>query len=475
MTEASPQRANMGFIGAIVAVATIGGFLFGYDSGAVNGTQDGLTQAFHLVPGSWSPSNGLGFTVASLLIGCFIGAFFAGRLADLIGRRNTMMFAAALFLVGALVQGAASVQIVFVIARICGGMAVGAASVLSPAYISEVAPAEIRGRLTTVQQIMIITGLTAAFVVNYFLAQGAGVSTAHFWGGIAAWRWMFLMQSIPAAIFLIALFMIPESPRYLVSKRRTSEAEKVLTSLFGPDVARSKLEEIRLTYSEDHRPRLSDIKGNGLFGIRPVVWAGIMLAAFQQFVGINVIFYYGATLWQLAGFTESQSLAINIVSGAVSIAACLVTIAVIDKVGRKPLLLIGSAGMAVTLFAMVYAFSHGSLDPKGNLVLSKDLGTIAVVAANLYVIFFNFSWGPVMWVMLGEMFPNQIRGSALAVCGFVQWFSNFLISFSFPVMAAKLGLTTSYTFYGACAVISFFLVQRLVRETRGKELEQMEG
>lgn len=475
MTQASPQRANMGFIGAIVAVATIGGFLFGYDSGAVNGTQDGLTQAFHLVPGSWSPSNGLGFTVASLLIGCFIGAFFAGRLADLMGRRNTMMLAAALFLVGALVQGAAPSQIIFVIARICGGMAVGAASVLSPAYISEVAPAQIRGRLTTVQQIMIITGLTAAFVVNYFLAAGAGVSTARFWAGIDAWRWMFLMQALPAAIFLVALFMIPESPRYLVSKRRTEKAQSVLASLFGADAARAKLDEIRATFSEDHRPRLSDIKGRGLFGIRPVVWAGIMLAAFQQFVGINVIFYYGATLWQLAGFTESQSLAINIVSGAVSIAACFGTIAVIDKVGRKPLLMIGSAGMAVTLFAMVYAFSHGSLDPEGNLVLSRGLGTIAVVAANLYVIFFNFSWGPVMWVMLGEMFPNQIRGSALAVCGFVQWFSNFLISFSFPVMAAKLGLTVSYTFYGICAVISYFLVQRLVHETRGKELEQMEG
>ena len=474
MVEASPQRANMGFIGAIVAVATIGGFLFGYDSGAVNGTQDGLTQAFHLVPGSWSPSNGLGFTVASLLIGCFIGAFFAGRLADLIGRRNTMMLAAALFLVGALVQGAAPSQIIFVIARICGGMAVGAASVLSPAYISEVAPAEIRGRLTTVQQIMIITGLTAAFVVNYFLAQGAGVSTASFWGGIEAWRWMFLMQALPAAIFLIALFMIPESPRYLVSKGRNDEAESVLTSLFGGNVAGAKLKEIRATFSEDHRPRLSDIMSpNG--GVRKIVWVGIMLAAFQQFVGINVIFYYGATLWQLAGFSESQSLAINIVSGAVSIAACFGTIAVIDKIGRKPLLLIGSAGMAVTLFTMVYAFSHGSLDPKGNLVLSKDLGMIAVVAANLYVIFFNFSWGPVMWVMLGEMFPNQIRGSALAVSGFVQWFANFLISFSFPVMAAKLGLTISYTFYGVCAVISFFLVKSLVHETRGKELEHMEG
>jgi len=474
MVEASPQRANMGFIGAIVAVATIGGFLFGYDSGAVNGTQDGLTEAFGLVPGSWSITNGLGFTVASLLIGCFIGAFFAGRLADLIGRRNTMMLAAALFLAGALVQGFAGSQIIFVIARICGGMAVGAASVLSPAYISEVAPAEIRGRLTTVQQIMIITGLTAAFVVNYFLAKSAGVSTERFWLGLQAWRWMFLMQALPAAIFLVALLMIPESPRYLVSKGREEQATSVLAKLFGSDVARAKLEEIRATFAQDHRPRLSDIMAPG-GGIRKVVWAGIMLAVFQQLVGINVIFYYGATLWKLAGFTEQQSLLINIVSGAVSIAACFVTIAVIDKIGRKPLLLIGSAGMAVTLFVMVYAFSHGSLDPQGNLVLSQNLGTVAVVAANLYVIFFNVSWGPVMWVMLGEMFPNQIRGSALAVSGFFQWFANFVISFSFPIMAAGLGLAVSYTFYGVCAVISFFLVQKLVHETRGVELEQMSG
>jgi MFS transporter, SP family, sugar:H+ symporter len=479
MVEASPQRANMGFIGAIVAVATIGGFLFGYDSGAVNGTQDGLSQAFGLVKGSWSPTNGLGFTVASLLIGCFIGAFFAGRLADIVGRRNTLILAAALFLVGALVQGFAGAQLVFVIARICGGMAVGAASVLSPAYISEVAPAEIRGRLTTVQQIMIITGLTAAFLVNYALAKTAGVSTATFWLGLEAWRWMFLMQALPAAIFLVALFMIPESPRFLVSKGRDEQATSVLARLFGSDIARAKMEEIRGTFSAEHRPRLSDVLtpagGPGFLGVRKIVWVGIMLAVFQQLVGINVIFYYGATLWQLAGFTEDQSLLINIVSGAVSIAACFVTIAVIDKIGRKPLLLIGSAGMAVTLFTMVYAFSHGSLDPHGNLVLSKDLGMVAVVAANLYVIFFNVSWGPVMWVMLGEMFPNQIRGSALAVSGFFQWFANFLISFSFPVMAAKLGLTISYTFYGVCAVISFFLVQKLVHETRGKELEHMEG
>src|SRR5919202_812714 len=221
MTEPSPARANLGFIGAIVAVATIGGFLFGYDSGAVNGTQEGLRTTFNLGEG------GLGFTVGSLLIGCFIGAFLAGRLADLFGRRNVMMVAALLFLLGAIVQGMSHDHSIFLVARLCGGMAVGAASVLSPAYISEVAPANIRGRMTTVQQIMIITGLTGAFVVNYFLQQAAGKSTNVFWGGYEAWRWMYLMQAIPAAIFLLALFMIPESPRYLVVKRRDDEAQRV--------------------------------------------------------------------------------------------------------------------------------------------------------------------------------------------------------------------------------------------------------
>ncbi|WP_448657532.1 sugar porter family MFS transporter [Sphingomonas sp. CJ99] len=470
MVQTTAERTNLALVIAIVAVATIGGLLFGYDSGAVNGTQDGLKGAFNLTEG------GLGFTVGSLLIGCFIGAFFAGRLADTMGRRNVMILTAIVFLIGALIQGFSEMQPLFVVARIMGGMAVGAASVLSPAYISEVAPADIRGRMTTIQQIMIITGLTAAFVVNYFLAAAAGSSTAPFWLGLEAWRWMYLMQAIPAGVFLVALLFIPESPRYLVSKGKLAEAQTVLTSLFGPETAKAKLADIQGSFSADHRPRLSDIlTPGGFLGIRPIVWAGLLLAVFQQLVGINVIFYYGATLWQLAGFTEDQSLQINIVSGVVSIAACIITIFLVDKIGRKPLLLIGSAGMAVTLFALVYTFANGTLDAEGQLSLSPSLGTLALVAANLYVIFFNMSWGPIMWVMLGEMFPNQIRGSALAVCGFFQWFTNFLISLSFPIMAAGIGLAASYSFYAVCAVISFFLVQRFIKETAGKELEAMEG
>jgi SP family sugar:H+ symporter-like MFS transporter len=467
--ETTRTSVNMALISAIVAVATIGGLLFGYDSGAVNGTQEGLTQAFDLTPGS------LGFTVGSLLIGCAVGAFFAGRLADVIGRRSVMIIAALLFVVGALVQGLTGVHELFVLARFAGGMAVGAASVLSPLYISEVAPANIRGRLTTVQQVMIITGLTAAFVVNYFLAQSAGSSLGDV-GGMPAWRWMYLAQAVPAVVFLVALFFIPESPRYLVSRGRQAEASKVLTSLFGPAEAERKIGEIEASFSKDHRPSFRDVAAPGTV-FRPIVWAGIMLATFQQFVGINIIFYYGETLWKLAGVSEEVALERNIVSGLVSIAAVLVALAVIDKVGRKPLLLIGSVGMAATLGAMTWAFSGAATDAAGNLLLDPSTGMVALIAANLYVIFFNFSWGPVMWVMLGEMFPNQMRGSALAIAGLAQWGANYAVVQSFPMMSDPdgLGLAGTYLVYTVSAVISIFLVHKFIQETKGKELEEMQG
>lgn len=467
MSSNTNQGTNMGLVTAIVAVATIGGLLFGYDSGAVNGTQGGLVKEFGLSDAA------LGFTVGSLLIGCAVGAFLAGRLADAMGRRKVMLIAAALFLVGALVQGFTDSHTIFVIARFAGGMAVGAASVLSPLYISEVAPANVRGRLTTVQQVMIITGLTAAFVVNHFLAKGAGNSLAEI-GGREAWRWMYLAQAVPAAVFLVALMFIPESPRYLVRRGQDAEASRVLTRLFGADEAARKIGEIKASFVADHRPRLADVLG-GTGGLRPIVWAGIMLATFQQFVGINIIFYYGETLWKLAGVSEEVALERNIISGVVSIAAVFAALMVIDKIGRKPLLMIGSIGMGLTLGAMTWAFSGAGSDAAGNLQLDETTGYIALVAANLYVIFFNFSWGPVMWVMLGEMFPNQMRGSALAVAGLAQWGANYLVVQSFPAMASGLGLATTYALYTLAAFVSFFLVKSLITETKGKELEEMEG
>ena len=468
MSDHRDAAVNLPLVAAIVGVATIGGFMFGYDSGVINGTQEGLRTSFGLSE-AW-----LGITVSALLPGCALGAFIAGRSADRWGRRRVMVASAVLFILSALAAGAAGSALMMIVARFAAGIGVGAASVLSPAYISEVTPAGMRGRLSSLQQVMIIAGLTGAFLANYFLALKAGKSTDILWLGYAAWRWMFWMQIIPAGVFFVTLLLIPESPRYLVARGSDEEARVVLTRLFGAATALGKASEIRGSLAQDRAPRLSDLVDRKTRRLRPIVWVGVGLAVFQQLVGINVVFYYGAVLWQAVGFSEADSLKINILSGTLSIAACLAAIALIDRIGRKPLLLIGSIGMSATLGALTIAFGSGVFRD-GSLQLAPGVGMIALVSANLYVVFFNLSWGPVMWVMLGEMFPNQIRGSGLAVSGAAQWTANFLISMSFPVLARFIGLPITYGFYAACAFVSIFFVLKMVHETRGRELEEMIG
>jgi SP family sugar:H+ symporter-like MFS transporter len=292
----------------------------------------------------------------------------------------------------------------------------------------------------------------------------------------SAWRWMFWAGVIPAAIFLLALLVIPESPRFLVASGKKDKALGVLTKLYGAKTAERTVSDIYDSLAHDHKPRFADLIDKTKNRIRPIVWVGIGLAVLQQFVGINVVFYYGAVLWQAAGFSESDALAINIGSGVASIGACFITFFLVDKVGRKPLLLVGSFGMTITLALVVYAFMGAPLDDKGNLVLSDSMGLTALIAANLYVIFFNMSWGPIVWIMLGEMFPNQIRGTGLAVAGFAQWAANYLITWSFPILlASSLGLTGAYSIYALCSLFSVFFVIWWVRETKGLELEQMKG
>ena len=443
-TTMARADANLGFVFAITLVATLGGFLFGYDSGVINGTVRGLQTAFQ------SDSIGTGFSVASMLLGCAVGAFVAGRLADIFGRRALLIVSAVFFLVSAIGSGIAGSSAEFILYRILGGFAVGAASVMAPAYISEIAPAHLRGRLSSIQQVAIITGLTAAFMSNYFIAGAAGESTNEFWLGYAAWRWMFWAEVIPAGIFFGALFLIPESPRYLVSARKTQQASAVLDRLYSESQRDATLREIEASLKTERAPQLKDLVGaDGR--IHGIVWVGIGLAVFQQLVGINVIFYYGAVLWEFVGFTEEDGLLTNVIMGSVSILACLVAIALIDRIGRKPLLLIGSIGMAVTLAVMALVFSQATVTDTG-LTLSPTLGTTALLSAVAYVAFFNFSWGPVMWVLLGEMFPNQIRGSGLAVSGFAQWIANFAITMTFPILLATTGLTSAYGFYALSAV-----------------------
>ncbi len=465
-TSAQPDTHGIGLAILITTVATLGGFLFGYDSGVINGTVKGLQVAFQ------SNSVGTGFSVASMLLGCAVGAAAAGRLADMFGRKPLLLMSAVFFVISAWGSGIAGTTNEFIIYRILGGLAVGAASVMAPAYISEIAPPHLRGRLTSIQQVAIIVGLTAAFVSNYFIVKVAGDSTAEFMMGFEAWRWMFWVELIPAAIFFFALFLIPESPRYLVSAGKKDEAHGVLTRLAGEQKAGVVVQEIENTLAADHKPSLKDIFDPEGKGIRPVIWVGIGLAMFQQFVGINVIFYYGSVLWEFVGFTEEDGLLTNVIMGSVSIGAVLVSMALIDKMGRKPLLLIGSIGMAVSLAVMAGVFSMASVTETG-LALPDGLGPVALIAAVIYVAFFNFSWGPVMWVMLGEMFPNQVRGSGLAVSGFFQWIANFGITMTFPILLATTGLFSAYALYAIAAGISVIFVFKFVKETMGKTLEEM--
>jgi SP family sugar:H+ symporter-like MFS transporter len=465
-SQVVPDTNNNQFVLLITLVATIGGFLFGFDSGVINGTVDGLKLAFS------SDSVLTGFNVASMLLGCAVGAFIAGNLADKFGRRSVLIISALFFAVSAWGSGIAHGSIEFIMYRLIGGLSVGAASVLTPVYISEVAPAKMRGTLSSIQQIAIISGLFLAFLSNYVIAQLAGGSTKVWLLGFEAWRWMYWMELVFNVLFFFGLLLIPESPRFLALAGKKDKALSILKKLMG-NQAETKYKEITDTLATDHRPSMKDLLGPN--GVRPIVWLGIGLAAFQQFTGINIIFYYGAVLWQSAGFTEAHSLLINVISSALSILACVVATLTIDKIGRKPMLLIGSIGMAVTLGVMSIVFMTSAQAAGGTLKLTGMSGPIALVAGNLFVMFFNFSWGPVMWVMLGEMFPNQMRGSALAVSGLSQWVSNFAITMTFPIMLTGIGLGASYGIYAIFAVISFFFVLKLAHETKGIELEKMVG
>jgi SP family sugar:H+ symporter-like MFS transporter len=286
---------------------------------------------------------------------------------------------------------------------------------------------------------------------------------------------MFWVMVIPSVLFFISLLTIPESPRYLVASRKKERALKVLTRLMGAVDAQAKLEEIDASLVADHhRPKLTDILDNKRL-FRPIVWVGIGLASFQQFVGINVVFYYSAVVWGAAGFAEDRALFTTVLTNAASIVACFIATALIDRVGRRPLLIIGSIGMSVTLGILAVIFGTAASGANGALQLSATSGPIALVAMILYAMLFNVSWGPVMWVMLGEMFPNQIRGSGLAVSGLSQWMSNFAVTMTFPLLLTGIGLGGSYGIYTAFAIISIIFILKFVHETKGKELEEMQG
>ena len=447
----------------IASVAALGGLLFGYDSAVINGAVKSIQEHFHINDAS------LGFAVASALLGAALGAVTAGRIADRIGRLAVMRIAALLFLVSAIGTGLAINVWLVVVFRIVGGIGVGVASVIAPAYIAETSPPSIRGRLGSLQQLAIVSGIFLSLAVDWVLARLAGGANHELWLKMEAWRWMFLVMAVPAVVYGLLAYTIPESPRYLVATHRIPEARKVLTTLLGAKNLEITINRIQETLRAEKPPSWRDLRKptGGIYGI---VWVGLGLSIFQQFVGINVIFYYSNVLWQAVGFGEESSFTITVITSITNILTTLIAIALIDKIGRKPLLLIGSTGMAVTLGTMAVIFGTATL-VDGKPHLGGVAGPIALIAANLFVVAFGMSWGPVVWVLLGEMFPNRIRAAALGLAAAGQWAANWLITVSFPGLRQVLGL--AYGFYALCAVLSFLFVWRWVEETKGKSLEDM--
>ncbi len=404
-----------------------------------------------------------GFIVSSALIGCIIGGGLAGIISESLGRKKGLIIAGFLFLISAI--GSALPEYLnfmntgvvssFIFYRILGGIGVGMASMISPMYIAEIAPASKRGKLVSFNQFAIIFGMLIVYFVNYFIAKG---STDE-WLSSMGWRWMFASETIPATLFVAFLFFVPESPRFLVKMNREKEASSVLEKIFG-----NKAGEI---FSEI-KQSLEVKKAHWLKFGWSVLIIGIFLSVFQQFVGINVVLYYAPEIFKNLGSGTDSALLQTIIVGAINLSFTVLAILSVDKIGRKPLLIIGSLGMGIAMISLGLCF------------FLEASGTIALISMLVYTASFALSWGPVVWVLLSEMFPNLIRG-AMAMAVAAQWLSNLLISWTFPMMNDSTSLTNlfnhgfSYWIYGVMGIISAVFVWKWVPETKGKTLEEMES
>jgi MFS transporter, SP family, sugar:H+ symporter len=459
------RAARAAFLSAIkfASVAAVGGFLFGYDISVTNRAVKALQADFHI------GNAVLGFAASAAVMGAAVAAVLAGRIADRMGRLAMMKLVALSFFVCGLGTALASSIWIFVIFHTIGGLGIGLGSVAAPAYIAEISPPRFRGRLGSLQQLGIVLGIFGSLALTWWPFHIAGGPSGRLWLGLAAWRWTYFAEVVPALLYFALLFTIPESPRYLVAKQRISQARQVLSTLLGDRDVEPTISRIANTLGQEKPASWRDLrKPTG--GLYSIVWVGLGLAIFQQFVGVNVIFYYSDVLWEGVGFGDKSRFAIALVTTGVNVLITLVAIALIDRLGRRPLLLAGSAGMSLTLATMTVVFSSGAL-VNNRPDLSVAFGIVALVAADLFVIAFGVSWGPVLWVLLGEMFPNRIRSAALGLAASVQWLANWTITVTFPGLRHALGF--AYGFYTTCAVLSFFFVWRWVKETNGVALEDM--
>lgn len=445
----------------IAASAAMGGFLFGYDSAVINGAVVAIRDRFEVT------SEVLAQVIAAALIGCAIGAATAGRIADRVGRIRVMQIAAVLFAASAIGSALPFALWDLALWRIVGGVAIGMASVIAPAYIAEVSPSAYRGRLASFQQAAIVTGIALSQLVNWTILTIADGDQRGRIGGLEAWQWMLGIEVVPAVLYGVLSLLIPESPRYLISVGRRTEARKVLRDVEGRSVDLDKrVVEIEENMRHERKPSFRDLLG-GRFLFLPIVWIGIGLSVFQQLVGINVIFYYSSALWQSVGVNPASSFLYSFETSIVNIVGTLIAMVLVDRIGRKPLALIGSGGMSVSLGLAAWAFSYKT-EVGGEVSLPGLQGTVALFAAN----FFALSWGVVVWVLLGEMFPGRIRAAALGIAASAQWVANWLITVTFPTLS-DWNLSGAYVIYTVFAVLSIPFILKWVPETKGKALEEM--
>lgn len=461
---------NLGYVAVLTFIATLGGLLFGYDTAVISGTVSSLKTVF-IDPNNWPETvanSWHGFLVSSALIGCIIGGLTGGLVSVKLGRKKGLLLAAVLFLISAI--GSAMPEMFFrpigqadhtfmyhfIFYRIIGGIGVGLASMLSPMYIAEMSPANMRGKLVSWNQFAIIFGMLVVYFVNYTIALSGDAS----WLDSIGWRWMFASEIIPASLFLILLFFVPETPRYLALKNNEEKAMKILSKINGPAVAGVVMDEIKATLKATSGKLFS-------YGY-VVIIAGVLLSVFQQFVGINVVLYYAPEIFKNLGSNTNDSLMLTIIVGIINLSFTVLAIFTVDRFGRKPLQIVGALGMALFMFMLGFSFFFGKL------------GVIAMVSMLGYVACFAFSWGPITWVLLSELFPNKIRGGAMAIAVAAQWIANLVISWTFPIMNSSTELTRlfnhgfAYWIYGFMGLLAAWFVWKMVPETKGKTLEQIE-
>jgi len=450
---------NMVYVTMLTLVATLGGLLFGYDTAVISGAEKSI-QEYLIIPLGLS-SLAHGATISSALIGCIIGGAVSGYFSTRLGRKKSLMLAAFLFFISAL--GAAYPEFLFFekgnptmgmlfafnFYRIIGGIGVGLASAVCPMYIGEIAPAKIRGKLVSLNQFAIIFGMLVVYFVNWGIADGKSIE----WINEIGWRYMFLSLTIPAALFGVLLFFVPETPRYLTLINKDEEALKILTKINGHASGKQIFSEIKSTVSE-HKSEIF------AFG-KTVIFIGILLSVFQQFVGINVALYYAPRIFESMGVHKDASMLQTVVMGLVNVVFTVIAIFTVDKWGRKPLLIVGSIGMAIGMFAISI------------LSYYQIIGVATLIFIIVYTASFMMSWGPICWVLISEIFPNKIRGSAIAVAVAAQWAANYFISSTYPFMMEFSGSFT-YGFYGVMSILSLFFVWKMVPETKGRSLEEIE-